>query len=623
MTGWCTSPLTASIFPTIRNPFGSIIRSTAGRSVLLTHSSESFSLVSLLFKDKKDSFHLLSSIMSNDTTQNGPGYEAVIREKDEKIKNLEKELQTLRLKLESKGGEGGSSETTQTSGGGGLSKKPKKKSQANRVDTEPVQGTRDFPPEEMRVRNYLFDTFHEVARTHGFDEYDAPMLESEELYVRKAGEEITEQMFNFATKNGHRVTLRPEMTPSLARLLLGKGRSLLLPVKWYTVAQCWRFEAITRGRRREHYQWNMDIVGVNSVSAEVELVGACCAAMARLGLTSKDVGIKVNSRKILQTVLAKAGISEEQFAPVCVIVDKMEKVPEEEIVRALKELNISGEIIHTITSTLQVKSVEEMKERIGEDCPALKELEEFFRLIEAYGYGDWVRFDASVVRGLAYYTGIVFEGFDLEGKFRAICGGGRYDHLLSLYGSPKPISCSGFGFGDCVIVELLKEKKLLPALPPAVDDVVIPFDESMRPAALHVLQRLRKEVGRRADLIFDKKKVSQAFDYANRAGADRVILVAPDEWCRKEVQVKMMRETEGQKRDTEGMGGGAADATTTMTTTMVGEGEKAPVAGGEGKAGEEGAAAVAKGIPQAKNRGFSILLDTLIKEDIERNGKRK
>lgn len=469
------------------------------------------------------------------------------------------------------------------------SKKSKKKSQANRIETEPVQGTRDFPPEEMRRQQYLFGVFHEVARTHGFDAYDAPIVESEELYVRKAGEEITEQMFNFVTKSGHHVALRPEMTPSLARLLLAKGRSLLLPVKWYSIPQCWRFEAIMRGRRREHYQWNMDIVGVSSVSAEVELVGACCNAMERFGLTAKDVGIKVNSRKILQSVLSQAGVAEEQFAPVCVIVDKMEKLPHEEIVKALEELHISCDVITTITSTLQVKSVEEMKSRLGGDCPALKELEDFFRLIDGAGYGEWVQFDASVVRGLAYYTGIVFEGFDRAGKFRAICGGGRYDHLLSLYGSPKPIPCAGFGFGDCVIVELLKDKGLLPPLPPLMDDVVIPFDESMRPTALHVLQRLRKEAGRRADIILDKKKVSQAFDYANRVGADRVILVAPDEWCRKEVQVKMMRSEK--------------------PTGTVGE---AVVAAGGGEGSEE---KVMGGGSTEKNRGYSILLDTLIEND--------
>ncbi|KAH9579973.1 Anticodon-binding [Trypanosoma melophagium] len=436
-----------------------------------------------------------------------------------------------------------------TDDGGSLAKKSKKKSQKNMVETEPVQGCRDFPPEIMRGRRYLFDVFHATAKKFGFEEYDAPVLESEELYIRKAGEEITEQMFNFITKGGHRVTLRPEMTPSLARLLLGKGRSLLLPAKWYSIPQCWRYEAITRGRRREHYQWNMDIVGVKGVSAEVELVCAACDAMQSLGLSSKDVGIKINSRKILQTVVEQAGVTQEKFAPVCVIVDKMDKLPQEEVISQLAALGLDANVVNAITSTLSLKSIDEIAQRLGEEHEAVQELKQFFAQVEAYGYVDWVLFDATVVRGLAYYTGIVFEGFDRQGKFRAICGGGRYDNLLTTYGSPTQIPCVGFGFGDCVIVELLQDKQLLHNIPHVVDDLVIPFDESMRTHALTVLRRLR-DAGRSADIVLDKKKVIQAFNYADRIGAIRAVLVAPDEWARGEVQVKMLREGAGKEEGT-------------------------------------------------------------------------
>ena len=431
---------------------------------------------------------------------------------------------------------------------GTADKKSKKKGQEHMIETDPVQGCRDFPPEEMRKRTYLFDKFHEVAREFVFEQYDAPMLESEKLYTRKAGEEITEQMFNFVTKGGHRVAMRPEMTPSLARLLLAKGRSLLLPVKWYSIPQCWRYEAITRGRRREHFQWNMDIVGVKSITAEVELIAAVCTTLQKLGLTARDVGIKINSRKVLQTVVEKAGVPPEKFAPVCVIVDKLDKLPAEEVQRQLSELGLDMSIVALITSTLSMKSVDEIAAAIGGEHEAVTELTQFFTLIRAYGFGDWVTFDASVVRGLAYYTGIVFEGFDRQGKFRAICGGGRYDNLLTLYGSPQPIQCVGFGFGDCVIMELLEDKKLLPPLPQHVDDIVIPFDESMRPHALTVLKLLR-DAGRCADVVLDKKKVAQAFNYADRIGAVRAVLVAPDEWARGMVQVKMLREGKGKENN--------------------------------------------------------------------------
>lgn len=436
-------------------------------------------------------------------------------------------------------------------GAAGLAKNSKKKGKENAIDVEPVQGCRDFPPEEMRVRNYLFNTFHSVAKQFGFQEYDAPVLESEELYVRKAGEEITEQMFNFVTKGGHHVALRPEMTPTLARLLLAKGKSLLLPVKWYSIPQCWRYEAITRGRKREHYQWNMDIIGVKGTAAEAELVCALCACMQSLGLSAKDVGIKVNSRKILQSVISAAGVPPEQFAPVCVIVDKMEKVERSEVEGWLAELGLGPSIIDTITSTLSMKSIDELVAKIGSEHEAVKDLKDFFDIVTAYGFGDWIQFDASVVRGLAYYTGIVFEGFDRQGKLRAICGGGRYDHLMSLFGSPQPVPCCGFGFGDCVIIELLKDKKLLPNLDQTTDDVIIPFDESMRIPATTILSKLRA-MGRKADIVLDKKKPVQAFSYADRIGAQRAILVAPDEWKNGNVKVKDMRNKSGDDRDDRG-----------------------------------------------------------------------
>lgn len=458
---------------------------------------------------------------------------------------LESEVKQLRLALADK-------EAQLLSLTSQSSKRDKKKSNANMIEIEPVQGCRDFPPEEMRRRNYLFNTFEEVSKLFCFEEYDAAVLESEELYIRKAGEEITEQMFNFVTKGGHRVALRPEMTPTLARLLLAKGRSLLLPVKWYSIPQCWRYEAITRGRRREHYQWNMDIVGVTSVSAEAELVCALCTTFQRFGLTAKDVGIKVNSRKILQSVVLAAGVPPTKFAPVCVIVDKLEKLPREEIEAQLVALEIPPPVVETIYSALSMKSLEEIETKIGPSAAdALTEIRQFFAYVASYGFQQWVTFDASVVRGLAYYTGIVFEGFDRQGKFRAICGGGRYDNLLTTYGSPTPIPCCGFGFGDCVIAELLAEKNLFPPLIRRVDDVVIPFNEEMRPHALQVLSILRSK-GRTVDIVLDKKKIDKAFNYADRIGADRAVLVAPDEWAKGEVTIKNLRTGTGGKESGEG-----------------------------------------------------------------------
>eukprot|EP01065_Artemidia_motanka_P050819 TRINITY_DN8777_c2_g1_i1.p1 TRINITY_DN8777_c2_g1~~TRINITY_DN8777_c2_g1_i1.p1 ORF type:complete len:550 (+),score=246.46 TRINITY_DN8777_c2_g1_i1:150-1652(+) len=430
-------------------------------------------------------------------------------------------------------------------------KKDAKASSTALIEMEPVQGCRDFPPEEMRLRNWLFGQFRKVATGFGFEEYDAPLLESEALYTRKAGEEIVDQMFNFVTKGGHRVALRPEMTPTLARLVMQKGHSIRLPAKWFSLPQCWRYEAITRGRRREHYQWNADILGVKGVAAEAELIAAICTLFSNCGITSKDVGIKVNSRKLLQIVLEQAGVPKEKFAPVCVIVDKIEKLPREDIECMLSEIGLDGSMVDRILTTLSYRDMETMKAAVGSDAEVVTELEELFKLLGSYGLLDWVQFDASVVRGLAYYTGVVFEAFDREGKLRAICGGGRYDNLIDgTYGHTMKVPACGFGFGDCVIVELLKEKGVLPELETSVQDVVIPLNESMRLQAISVVTRLRA-MGRSVDIVLEKKRsAKQAFTYADKVGAIRAVLVAPEEWKAGEVTVKMLREGVGKEGGT-------------------------------------------------------------------------
>ncbi|ONM29269.1 Histidine--tRNA ligase chloroplastic/mitochondrial [Zea mays] len=321
------------------------------------------------------------------------------------------------------------------------------------VEVNPPRGTRDFPPEDMRLRTWLFDQFREVSRLMAFEEVDFPVLESEALFIRKAGEEITQQLYNFEDKGGRRVVLRPEITPSLARLVIKQGKSVSLPLKWFTIGQCWRYERMTRGRRREHYQWNMDIFGVPKVRAEAELLHAIVLLFQRLGITSSDVGIRVSSRKVLQAVLNMYSIPDHLFTQVCVIVDKLGKMTREEIEKELVSTGLSSEAVQGIIDVLSIKSLSKLEEVLGSDVEAVADLKKLFSFAEQYGYADWICFDASVVRGLAYYTGIVFEAFDREGKLRAICGGGRYDRLLSTFGSEDIPAC-GFGFGDAVIVEV-------------------------------------------------------------------------------------------------------------------------------------------------------------------------
>lgn len=405
----------------------------------------------------------------------------------------------------------------------------------------PPRGTRDFPPEEMRLRNWLFHNFREVSRILSFEEVDFPVLESEALFIRKAGEEITQQLYNFEDKGGRRVVLRPEITPSLARLVIKQGKSVSLPLKWFTIGQCWRYERMTRGRRREHYQWNMDIFGVSRVRAEAELIHAIVLLFERLGITSSDVGIRVSSRKVLQAVLQMHSIPEHLFTQVCVIVDKLGKITREEIEKELMSAGVSLEAIKGIVDVLSIKSLSKLEDVLGSDGEAVADLKKLFSLAEHYGYSQWIIFDASVVRGLAYYTGIVFEAFDREGKLRAICGGGRYDRLLSTFGSDD-IPAVGFGFGDAVIIELLKEKGLVPDLVRQVDDIVFPLDGELEGPASMVASSLRKK-GRSVDLIEDKR-LRWVFKHVERINAERLILVGNSEWQRGMVRVKNLSSRE-------------------------------------------------------------------------------
>ena len=402
--------------------------------------------------------------------------------------------------------------------------------------TQGVRGTRDFYPEDMRVRNWLFERFHSAARAHGFEEYDAPVLETEELYTRKAGEEITQQLYNFEDKGGRKVALRPEMTPSLARMVMARAGALALPIKWYSIPQCWRYERTQRGRGREHYQWNVDIWGMDGVEADAELLSVLVQFFQSVGLGSADLVIRVSSRKVLEEVLGSLGISGDIFAQTCIIVDKMDKLPADAIEAQLSELGLESSSISTIQSVLSINDLSSLTSALGGDSAAVGELNALFALTDAYGISEWIEFDASVVRGLAYYTGPVFEAHDRAGELRAICGGGRYDKLIGTLGG-KDLPATGFGFGDMVVMELLAEKGLVPDLTNGVSDVVFGMGAELRGAAMQVASALRAN-GRSVDLVLEDKRMKWVFKHAERCGASRLVMVMPDEWSAGKVRIK-------------------------------------------------------------------------------------
>jgi histidyl-tRNA synthetase len=380
-----------------------------------------------------------------------------------------------------------------------------------------------------------------VARSFGFEGVDAPVLEHEELFTRKAGEEISDQLFHFELHD-RRYALRGEFTPSLARMVMARAGGLRLPLRWYTVAQCWRYERMTRGRRREHYQWNMDVWGESDVTAEAELIAAIFALTDRLGLAPGVVHIGVNSRALLEETL-RAGVLRDHpdaFPALCVVIDKLDKIGADAVVEQLTDpkgpVGLETVEAREVVDWLGTRDVEAASSGLPTDSPARRDLLRLFELLDAYGVADRVTFDASIVRGLAYYTGVVFEAFDVGRKLRAICGGGRYDHLLETLGGPS-LPAVGFGFGDAVIEELLIDEGVRPDCPRTVDALVFPFGESERPAAIALARRMRAD-GASVELVLGNVKLKRALADADRAGARRVYLLGSDELARGEVLVR-------------------------------------------------------------------------------------
>jgi histidyl-tRNA synthetase len=309
---------------------------------------------------------------------------------------------------------------------------------------------------------------------------------------------------------------------------------------------------MTRGRRREHFQWNMDVWGIAGEEADAELLSAMVMFFKKVGLTSEDVGIKVNSRLVIGEILTELGIPPEKFAATCVLVDKLEKVPLDALQGDLEELGLDRSVVEKLTEVLAVKSVDAIKDILGEDSPALKQISKLLTLCEGYGISDWIIFDASVVRGLAYYTGVVFEAFDRKGVLRAIAGGGRYDKLLETFGG-EPTPAAGFGFGDAVIVELLKDRDLLPLFETSgVDTVVFAMSEDLYVAAIDVASRLR-EAGHKVDLILEPKKTKWVFKHADRIGAKYCAIIGSEEYENGEVAIKDLTAGEQSNVNIEGL----------------------------------------------------------------------
>jgi histidyl-tRNA synthetase len=404
----------------------------------------------------------------------------------------------------------------------------------------------------MRLRNWLFEHFRTVAHRFGFEEVDAPLVEHAELFIRKAGEEIVEQLYHFELHDRH-LALRAEFTPSLARMILARQGSIALPLRWFSIPQCWRYERMTRGRRREHYQWNMDVWGVPGVEAEAELIATSFALLDAVGLDRGAVRMRVSSRKLLDEVLRsdRVALAPERFQPLCIVIDKLDKLGPDAVLEQLADpagpVALPRGAAEEVLGALSSRSLEDVRTAVPSDSPALSELARLLELLDAYGLGELVAFDASVVRGLAYYTGVVFEANDREGELRAVCGGGRYDRLLESLGG-KAIPAAGFGLGDAVLMELLAEHERLPDLPRGLDAVVIALgnEAALERAAVAHARELRAG-GRSVELLLGEPRLKRALKHADRSGAGSAHLVGPDELSRGMVRVRDLRS--GEERE--------------------------------------------------------------------------
>jgi len=405
-----------------------------------------------------------------------------------------------------------------------------------------LPGFRDFLPEDLKVRSHIFASWRRVARRYGFQEYDGPPLEALDLYTEKSGEEIVGQLYAFQDKGGRDITLRPEMTPSLARILGERSRAMPKPIRWFSVPQLFRYERQQRGRLREHFQWNVDVVGEAGAGADAEILAVALDALRDLGLTSDDIVARVSDRRLLAAVLRAAGVPEERLPSAYEVVDKVEREePERTLERLEKECGLGAGEARALLDHIQDGNLDPVKAAHGQDpvvAQALEELAEFQDILRGLGLAEFVEPDLRIVRGLAYYTGIVFEIFDRERKFRAICGGGRYDRLLELVGG-EPLPATGFGMGDVVLTELLDERGLLPSVEKRADLFLVSITPDLRPLALKLASAFRRK-GSSVVYALRGQSVKKQFSAAASEGARRVVILGPDEVERGVAMVRDM-----------------------------------------------------------------------------------
>ncbi len=394
---------------------------------------------------------------------------------------------------------------------------------------QPLPGFRDFLPDDCAFRNAIFSRWREVCRGYGFVEWDAPLLEPTELYTKKSGPEIVGQLFNFIDKGEREVAMRPELTPSLARVVAAHEREFRKPLKWFSIPQCFRYEKQQRGRLREHFQLNCDLIGDSSLGADVEVIALAIDLLRGFGFSASDFVVRLSDREFWTGLLRAQNVPEDRWSELLQVIDKSEREPREKTAARL------GPLADPVFAVLDGDGRSE-------------KLEQLVRQLELRGLTDYVKIDLSIVRGLAYYTGIVFEVFDRAGALRAIAGGGRYDNLIAqLSDGAVSLPAVGFAMGDVVLGELIKETPVafsrltdVVSRQNTLDLYLVIAKEERRPDALRQLQQLR-DAGWRVDYPLAAAKVGKQFQTAEAMGA-KVTLLYGDEWPQVKMKTLATRE---------------------------------------------------------------------------------
>ena len=392
-----------------------------------------------------------------------------------------------------------------------------------------VRGTRDFYPDQMRLRNWIADAWRRVSLRNGFEEYDSPIFEYLDLFTAKSGEAIASELFSLTDRGGRRLAIRPETTPALARMVNARINSLPRPIKWFSIGRCCRAERPQKGRTREFFQWNVDVVGSDDVLADAECVFVCVDLLREVGLTPADVQVRIGSRPLTTAALSKLGIAAEQAEKVLPVLDKRPRLDEDEFAKLARQAGLSDHQRDQICRFQDSPSAKEVAEALAGQPGVQKDLDDLAGLmssLDQMGVAEYCALDMRIVRGLAYYTGIVYEIFDTGKSLRAVGGGGRYDSLLEVLGGPK-MGATGFGMGDVVLGILLEEKGKLPELSQSLEFFVIDGDDGQLDNVIKVVGRLRA-AGLSADFSYARRSIGKQLKEANKRGAEKAVIVKGD-----------------------------------------------------------------------------------------------